>query len=109
VDERLQADPSLAARFPMSPASRGAAAESLITYVADRPGHDRRYAIDATKIEGELGFVPEETFETGIRKMVDWFLSNEGWWRAVMDGSYRHWIDTAYAARLDAASGAGTS
>ena len=97
VDARLAADASLAARFSASPASRGAAAESLITYVTDRKGHDRRYAIDATKIESELGFIPEETFETGIRKTVDWFLSNEAWWRAVMDGSYLRWLETNYA------------
>jgi dTDP-glucose 4,6-dehydratase len=100
VDERLAADASLAARFSASPASRGAAAESLITYVTDRPGHDRRYAIDATKIESELGFIPEETFETGIRKTVDWFLSNEAWWRAVMDGSYLRWLETNYASSV---------
>ena len=68
---------------------RGTAAESLITYVADRPGCDRGYVIDASKIEHELGFVSEETFETGIAKTVDWFLSNESWSRSVMDGSYR--------------------
>jgi len=103
VDERLRADATLAHRFPDAPASQGSTADSLITYVTDRPGHDRRYAIDATKIEGELGFVPEETFETGIRKTVDWFLANEEWWRAVMDGSYRSWIDAAYGARVDPA------
>ncbi|AKM46321.1 dTDP-glucose 4,6-dehydratase [Edwardsiella anguillarum] len=60
----------------------------LITYVADRPGHDVRYAIDAAKIERELGWRPQETFESGIRKTVAWYLANERWWRAVMDGSY---------------------
>ncbi|MEG2830397.1 MAG: GDP-mannose 4,6-dehydratase, partial [Edwardsiella sp. (in: enterobacteria)] len=60
----------------------------LITYVADRPGHDVRYAIDASKIERELGWRPQETFESGIRKTVAWYLANERWWRAVMDGSY---------------------
>jgi dTDP-glucose 4,6-dehydratase len=62
--------------------------EALITYVKDRPGHDRRYAIDASKIERELGWVPEETFESGIEKTVRWYLNNHSWWRAVMDGSY---------------------
>jgi dTDP-glucose 4,6-dehydratase len=61
----------------------------LITYVADRPGHDIRYAIDASKIQRELGWVPEETFETGLRKTVRWYLDNEAWWRRVRDGSYR--------------------
>jgi dTDP-glucose 4,6-dehydratase len=61
----------------------------LITYVADRPGHDIRYAIDASKIQRELGWVPEESFETGIRKTVAWYLNNEQWWRNVLDGSYQ--------------------
>ncbi|MDY4349286.1 dTDP-glucose 4,6-dehydratase [Pectobacterium brasiliense] len=60
----------------------------LITYVKDRPGHDMRYAIDAGKIERELGWRPEETFETGMRKTVSWYLNNEKWWRSVQDGSY---------------------
>ena len=89
VDERLQADPSLRARFASSPAATGGAAAGLITYVTDRPGHDRRYAIDSRKIESELGFMPAYTFEQGIRETVEWFLANEAWWRAVMDGSYR--------------------
>ncbi|WP_237385621.1 dTDP-glucose 4,6-dehydratase [Xenorhabdus sp. Sc-CR9] len=60
----------------------------LITYVADRPGHDMRYAIDAAKIERELGWTPQETFESGIRKTVQWYLKHENWWRRVQDGSY---------------------
>lgn len=62
--------------------------ESLITYVKDRPGHDVRYAIDASKIERELGWKPEESFETGIRKTVEWYLNNKTWWQRVLDGSY---------------------
>lgn len=63
--------------------------ENLITYVEDRPGHDLRYAIDASKIEKELGWTPDETFETGIRKTVKWYLENRQWWQHVMDGSYQ--------------------
>ncbi|HEY0924861.1 dTDP-glucose 4,6-dehydratase [Rheinheimera pacifica] len=63
--------------------------ESLITFVHDRPGHDLRYAIDASKIERELGWKPEETFETGLRKTVQWYLDNKDWWQAVLDGSYQ--------------------
>jgi len=63
--------------------------EELITHVADRPGHDQRYAIDADKIEQELGWVPEETFKTGMKKTVDWYLDNNGWCQRVLDGSYR--------------------
>ncbi|TDR13097.1 dTDP-glucose 4,6-dehydratase [Marinomonas communis] len=62
--------------------------EELITYVKDRPGHDVRYAIDASKIERELGWKPEETFESGIRKTVEWYLGNSKWWQRVLDGSY---------------------
>lgn len=60
----------------------------LITYVTDRPGHDMRYAIDAAKIERELGWRPQETFESGIRKTVQWYLANKSWWKRVQDGSY---------------------
>nr|WP_290618113.1 MULTISPECIES: dTDP-glucose 4,6-dehydratase [unclassified Arsukibacterium] len=63
--------------------------ESLITFVQDRPGHDLRYAIDASKIERELGWKPAETFETGLRKTVQWYLDNRAWWQAVLDSSYQ--------------------
>ena len=63
--------------------------EELITFVKDRPGHDVRYAIDASKIERELGWRPQETFESGLRKTVEWYLNNEAWWQAVLDGSYQ--------------------
>lgn len=62
--------------------------EDLISYVTDRPGHDLRYAIDAGKIERELGWKPQETFDSGLRKTVQWFLTNKNWWQAVLDGSY---------------------
>ena len=61
----------------------------LITFVKDRPGHDRRYAIDASKIERELGWLPQETFESGIRKTVQWYLDNRDWWQRVLNGNYR--------------------
>jgi dTDP-glucose 4,6-dehydratase len=70
---------------------------SLITFVKDRPGHDRRYAMDAGKIERELGWRPRETFESGIRKTVQWYLDNEDWVRDVTSGSYRQWIETHYS------------
>jgi dTDP-glucose 4,6-dehydratase len=72
---------------------------SQITYVTDRPGHDRRYAIDARKLEAELGWKPAETFETGIRKTVQWYLDNPEWVANVQSGSYRQWLDQNYAAR----------
>jgi dTDP-glucose 4,6-dehydratase len=71
----------------------------LITYVTDRPGHDRRYAIDARKIERELGWRPAETFESGIRKTVHWYLANADWVAAVQSGSYRQWLDANYNQR----------
>lgn len=89
VDDSFAADPSLVTRFPDSPCAQGNAAKSLITFVKDRPGHDVRYAIDATKISGEIGYIPEEEFDSGLRKTVDWYLENEAWWRAIQDGSYR--------------------
>ena len=76
---------------------RGAPCRSLITFVKDRPGHDRRYAMDASKIERELGWRPLETFETGIRKTVSWYLEHEEWVRDVTSGSYRQWIETHYS------------
>jgi len=63
--------------------------QDLITFVTDRPGHDVRYAIDASKIQRELGWVPEESFDTGIRKTVEWYLSNENWWKRVLNGEYQ--------------------
>jgi dTDP-glucose 4,6-dehydratase len=69
---------------------------SLITYVTDRPGHDRRYAIDAGKIERELGWKPAETFESGIRKTVQWYLDNQSWVANVTSGAYRNWVEKHY-------------
>ena len=69
---------------------------NLITHVPDRPGHDQRYAIDASKIKQELGWVPQETFETGLRKTVEWYLRNPDWVAHVRSGEYRHWIATHY-------------
>lgn len=70
--------------------------KNLITHIKDRAGHDRRYAIDASKIQNELGYNPTETFETGIRKTIQWYLDNENWWRSVMDGSYKEWLEKNY-------------
>ncbi|MFC3149120.1 dTDP-glucose 4,6-dehydratase [Piscinibacterium candidicorallinum] len=79
----------------LRPRSSGKYAD-LITYVKDRPGHDRRYAIDPTKIEAEIGWTPAETFETGFRKTVRWYLDNPAWIEAVRSGAYRTWLDTQY-------------
>jgi len=96
VDRMFEGNPALAKQFPKAPTVNGKPSTSLIQYVKDRPGHDRRYAIDASKICNELGYEPQESFESGLQKTVQWYLDNESWWRAVMDGSYRNWIETQY-------------
>jgi dTDP-glucose 4,6-dehydratase len=75
---------------------KGKSYKDQITFVKDRPGHDRRYAMDARKIEYELGWKPEETFESGIQKTVDWYLSNEQWVTDVTSGNYKNWVSTQY-------------
>jgi dTDP-glucose 4,6-dehydratase len=77
--------------------SHGSPRRNLVTFVKDRPGHDRRYAMDATKIERELGWRPKETFESGIRKTVRWYLDNTDWVQDVTSGAYRKWIETQYS------------
>lgn len=78
--------------------------ERLITFVKDRPGHDRRYAIDSRKIAAELGWMPEETLESGLRKTVAWYLANQRWVAGVQDGSYREWIEQQYGGRTGGVS-----
>ncbi|MGO7215245.1 dTDP-glucose 4,6-dehydratase [Rhizobium ruizarguesonis] len=80
----------------LRPLPHGASYKAQISFVRDRPGHDRRYAIDATKIERELDWRPVETFETGIRKTVEWYLANRAWIENVTSGGYRQWIDHQY-------------
>ena len=81
----------------LSPKAAGSYRDQ-ITFVKDRPGHDRRYAIDASKLERELGWKPAETFETGLRKTVQWYLDNQAWVQDVISGDYRHWVAKQYAA-----------
>ncbi len=83
----------------LQPKAGGGHYREQITYVADRPGHDRRYAIDAGKIERELGWKPAETFDTGIQKTVQWYLANQSWVANVKSGSYQEWVQTNYAER----------
>ncbi|MDP1634124.1 MAG: GDP-mannose 4,6-dehydratase, partial [Gallionellaceae bacterium] len=76
----------------------GAPHSKLITYVADRPGHDMRYAIDANKIARELGWKPQENFESGLRKTVEWYLANDAWVKGVTSGEYQNWVKKQYGA-----------
>lgn len=80
----------------LKPRADGQSYATQITFVQDRPGHDRRYAIDARKLEKELGWKPQETFETGIRKTVQWYLDNQEWVNHVTSGEYRHWVEKQY-------------
>jgi dTDP-glucose 4,6-dehydratase len=80
----------------LKPKVDGTKYESQITFVKDRPGHDRRYAINATKLEKELGWKPEETFESGIRKTVEWYLANEMWVSHAVSGDYKNWVQKQY-------------
>ncbi len=95
LDEAFESNPGLASRFPRSPAGRRGAA-SLITYVPDRAGHDRRYAMNTHKIEHEAGFSTAESFESGLQRTLNWYLEQEKWWRGVMDGRYREWMRNQY-------------
>jgi dTDP-glucose 4,6-dehydratase len=83
----------------LDPKASGTSYRDQITFVADRPGHDRRYAIDARKIERELGWKPSETFETGIRKTVQWYLDHQDWVRDVQSGDYLKWLEKNYTKR----------
>jgi dTDP-glucose 4,6-dehydratase len=96
IDESFAADPALRERFPNAAPSRKAQSAELITYVKDRPGHDRRYAIDATRIEKELGWTPQIEPKLGLKRTVKWFLENEAWWRAVLSGEYQQWVKRHY-------------
>jgi len=84
VDEAFAADATLAQRFPDAAAAQGRETATTIHFVTDRPGHDRRYAIDASKIGNELGFTPAETFETGIRKTLRWYFDHPQWWQPLL-------------------------
>ena len=89
---------SLKARYPQCPAARGVPTESLIRFVEDRPGHDRRYAIDSSKIEHELGYRAQRSLEQGLRDTLEWYLENEAWWKVVTGSQYERWIRAQYRA-----------
>lgn len=96
IDRRFAGDKSLAARFPDCRAAKGEGTRGAMSFVSDRPGHDRRYAICADKLSTELGFRAQTPLVDGLARTVDWYLSNEAWWRAIQSGSYRDWIKLHY-------------
>jgi len=96
VDKLFAERPGLADRYPEAPPSQGRSCESVIEFVTDRPGHDRRYAIDSSRLEGELGFGSTIAFAKGLDSTVLWFVDNEPWWRSVMDETYREWMTDQY-------------
>jgi dTDP-glucose 4,6-dehydratase len=105
ADEMFATRAELAGRFPGSPAASGRRSDELIRFVKDRPGHDRRYAVDCSKAERELGFIPGQSAGADpLRATFAWYLDNEPWWRAVMDGRYRQWISAQYTAEPLAAA-----
>jgi dTDP-glucose 4,6-dehydratase len=100
IDRAFASTPDLAARFPFCPAASGSSCRTLIGFVTDRPGHDQRYAIDATRLANELGSRCSVGFESGIRQTVHWYLDHEQWWRDVTSGAYKAWIDKNYGSRI---------
>ncbi len=96
LDNAFSRRPELSQRFREAPAAQGCPSASLRVHIADRKGHDRRYAIDEAKIRQELGYAPAFDLDEGLRKTVEWYLDNEKWWRSVMDGSYRQWLEKNY-------------
>lgn len=96
ADDLFATSVELRTRFPAAAAAQGRSSESLIQFVRDRPGHDRRYAIDCRKIERTLGFAPSVALTEGLQRTFQWYLDNEPWWRAIMDGSYRLWVQQQY-------------
>ncbi|MDI1266934.1 MAG: dTDP-glucose 4,6-dehydratase [bacterium] len=100
VDAAFAADANLAARFPSCPAASGGSCRALISFVTDRPGHDHRYAINASKLATELGSRCSVGFEDGLRRTVHWYLDHETWWRDVTSGAYKAWIDKNYGFRI---------
>jgi dTDP-glucose 4,6-dehydratase len=96
VGNVFQEWPELRSTYPQCPLSHGSNAMSLITFVKDRPGHDRRYAIDCRKIKRDLGYKSCVSLKTGLQNTVLWYLRHTSWWHSVMDGSYQQWLQTQY-------------
>lgn len=103
IDMRFRQDPSLAQKYPNCPSSTGDTCQSLITFVGDRPGHDRRYAINMDFACRKLQFRPRETFATGLLQTVDWYLENEAWCRQAMSPEHSVWLANNYGSRTSSA------
>ncbi len=99
IDRAFAKDSNLKQQFPACPAANGRSCRSLITFVTDRPGHDHRYAINPTKLATELGKRCSIDFTVGMEQTIDWYIENEDWWRAVINGSYSAWIEKNYGYR----------
>ncbi len=99
LDERFAKSEVLSQRFAKCPAASGTSCSTLISFVKDRPGHDRRYAINPDFAKQALGYAPNETFASGLMKTVDWYLDNESWWRTALSTDFSEWIRLNYAAR----------
>lgn len=98
ADDLLKNESHLGLRFPACPVAQGRPCDSLIRFIADRPGHDQRYAINHHKITEALGYHPTTAIEEGLRETFRWYLQNEWWWRGILDESYRDWLRTQYRA-----------
>lgn len=96
IDAIFELKPELKARFPKAKPSSGGKTAELRTWIKDRPGHDRRYAIDYTKSKNKLGYAPQHNFKDRFHQTLSWYLENEDWWNSVLDGSYRSWIEQNY-------------
>jgi dTDP-glucose 4,6-dehydratase len=100
LDARLRDDPDVAASYPDCPAASGGTCRDLMTYVKDRPGHDRRYAIDASKLANELGAASYRPLTEGLQRTIDWYLTHASWWRPIRSGEYRNWMASHYGMAL---------
>ena len=96
VDQAIGARADLRAAFPASPAVQARRAADLITHVRDRLGHDRRYAIDYTKAKNELGYAPARDLASGLSATLEWYLTNTGWWKALLGRDYADWVEKNY-------------
>lgn len=99
IDTRMQSNEAMRARFAASPATRGRPTTTLITHVTDRPGHDRRYAINSDFLKQSLGVAPRADFSGGLARTVDWYMENDAWWRRALSRDFSHWMERNYAGR----------